>query len=149
GLLVLGLVWLLVVLVWFTNARSGLAAYVGSLWTLVCCVLVARTRTLSWGTCLRTFGLAVPWSVGVGLMSRWLADLVFVTVEEGGNSGAEVSGPASQAIGASVAIAGVTEEALKLVPVAVVAVLAARRARRFAVIDWLLLGVASGAAFMA
>lgn len=79
GLLLAGLVWLLVVVIWFENVRIGLGAYVGSLWILICCVVAARTRTLSWGTCLRVFAFAVPWSVVIGLVSVWLSDLVFLT----------------------------------------------------------------------
>lgn len=47
------------------------------------------------------------------------------------------------------AIAGIAEEALKLMPIAVLAGLAPRRAARFATVDWVLLGVASGSAFLA
>ncbi|WP_277453647.1 PrsW family glutamic-type intramembrane protease [Janibacter sp. DB-40] len=150
-LLLAGLVWLLVVVIWFPNVRMGMGAYVGSLWILICCVVAARTRTLSWGTCLRVFAFAVPWSVVIGLVSVWLSDLVFLTYEEASSGGgdADVHGAASEAVGASVAIAGLTEEALKLLPVALIVVLAARRVRRFAVVDWLLLGMASGAAFTA
>lgn len=156
GLLALGAVWLVIVMLWFPNVRAGPGAYVGSVWILVCCIAAARTRTLSWRTCLRVFGLAVPWSAVIGLVSMWLSDRVFYTLAEAKATGdvfalndVEVYASASSAVGASVAIAGVTEEALKLLPVALIVMLAPRRVRRFAIIDWLLLGIASGGAFMA
>lgn len=151
GLVIVGLIWLSVIAIWFPNVRSGMGAYLGSMWILICCILAARTRTLSWRTCLRVFGFAVPWSVAIGLVSVWLSDLVFLTSGEAalGGGDADVHGSASSAVGASVAIAALTEEALKVLPVALVVVLAARRVRRFAIIDWLLLGVASGVAFQA
>ena len=70
----------------------------------------------------------------VGLLATWitvaLADM-------------NVSSP-----GPHMAVAGIAEETLKLVPVALVAVLAPRRVARFAAVDWLLMGLASGTAFL-
>jgi hypothetical protein len=51
--------------------------------------------------------------------------------------------------GPGTVIAGMTEESLKLVPLAVLALAASGRVRRLAVVDWLLLGFASGLGFQA
>jgi RsiW-degrading membrane proteinase PrsW (M82 family) len=54
-----------------------------------------------------------------------------------------------RALGPMAALAGVGEESAKLVPLAVLALVAAGRVRRFAVTDWLLLGFVSGLGFQA
>ncbi|WP_197719406.1 PrsW family glutamic-type intramembrane protease [Actinomyces howellii] len=50
---------------------------------------------------------------------------------------------------ASLVVAGVVEELGKLVPLALLALVAPGRVRRLLVCDWLVLGLAAGAAFMA
>ena len=128
-----GMLWLLGLLVLWPEAGLGLRAYLGALWVAVAWFFLARTKTLTWAGYMRFFSGCVAWSTVIGVVSTFLATV-------GADTWVRSTGP-------SVAIAAMTEEALKLVPVALVAVLAPRRASRFAAIDWLLLGVASGIAF--
>lgn len=106
----------------------------GCVWVVVAWYLLARTKTLTWTGYLRFFTACLPWSVAIGLVSTWLAETVVGTYV--------------RATGPGMGIAAITEETLKLVPVALVALLAPRRASRFAATDWLLLGLASGTAFL-
>lgn len=132
------LLWLLGLWLFLPELRLGLRAYLGCLWVVVAWFALARTKTLTWSGYLGFFALCVPWSIGIGLVTTTMAgevarfDLFAVTET-----------------GAQVAIAGIVEEAGKLVPVAILVLLAPRRAARFATVDWLLLGVASGTAFLA
>lgn len=132
---------LLVVGVWvfWPDLRLGMRAYAGCLWVVIAWFLLGRTKSLTWSGFMRFFAACVPWSVGIGALSTWLAHRVAVV---------EVLGGVSEA-GARMAIAGIVEEVGKLVPILLVALLAPRRASRFGAVDWLLLGVASGTAFLA
>lgn len=132
------LLWLLALWLFLPELRLGMRAYLGCLWVVVAWFALARTKTLTWSGFLGFFAVCVPWSVGIGLvttiMARQVAQIDLLAVSE---------------TGAQVAIAGIVEEAGKLVPVVVLALLAPRRAARFAAVDWLLLGLASGTAFLA
>lgn len=128
-----GLLWVLGLLVLWPEAGLGLRAYLGALWVAVAWFFLARTKTLTWSGYMRFFTGCAAWSTVIGVVSTFLATVVADTWVRN-------TGP-------SVAIASMTEEALKLVPVALVALLAPRRAARFAAVDWLLLGVAAGIAF--
>ncbi len=128
------LAWVLALLVVVPDLRLAVRGYVGAVWLVVAWWVLARTRTLTWAGCMRYFAGCVTWSFVVAAVCTVLALRVASTA--GG------SGP-------TVMIASLSEEALKLVPVAVVALLAPRRARRFAAVDWLLLGWAAGTAFVA
>jgi len=129
-----GLVLLVGVVVFAPDLRLALRAYLGCVWVVVVWYLAARTKTLTWSGFMRFFAACLPWSFAVGLASRWIT----VTLAE-----LDVTDP-----GAKMAVAAIAEETLKLVPLALVAVLAPRRTSRFAAIDWLLLGLASGTAFL-
>lgn len=129
-----GLVWLALLLVLKPELRLGLGAYIGAAWVVVAWFLLARSRTLTWPGLMRFFAACVPWSVLIGVVCTALSGV--------GGLGVSATGP-------GVAIAAITEETLKLLPVALVAVLAPRRTGRLATVDWLLLGAASGAAFIA
>lgn len=115
--------------------RAALGAWLGSAWVAFLLLLVLRTKTLGWSAFWWVFTASLLWSVVVGLVLRVAADTV---------TGAGVDSP-----GPAVAIASLGEESLKLVPLLVVALLAPARVQRFGVADWMLLGVASGAAFTA
>lgn len=132
------LVWLAGLWLFMPELRLGMRAYLGCLWVVVAWFMLARTKTLTWSGFLRFFAVCVPWSVGIGVVATALANRVawmdFLAVSE---------------TGAQVAIAGIVEEAGKLVPVGLLVLLAPRRAARFAAVDWLLLGLASGTAFLA
>ena len=131
----LAIAWVGALLVWMPELRLGVRAYLGCVWVVVAWYALARTKSLTWSGLLRFFSACVPWSLAVGLLAQALA-----------TSAADTS---VRAVGPTVAIASITEETLKLVPVVVIAVLAPRRAERFATVDWFLLGLASGSAFLA
>ena len=132
------LLWLLGLWLFLPELRLGMRAYLGCLWVVVAWFAFARTKTLTWSGFLSFFALCVPWSIGIGLVTTIMAGQV-----------AQFDLFAVTETGAQVAIAGIVEEAGKLVPVAVLVLLAPRRAARFATVDWLLLGLASGTAFLA
>ncbi|WP_369372665.1 hypothetical protein AB1046_04285 [Promicromonospora sp. Populi] len=136
--LVVSLLWLAGLWLFLPELRLGMRAYLGCLWVVIAWFLLARTKTLTWSGYLRFFSLCVLWSVGIGVLATALAAQV-----------AQIDLLAANETGAQVAIAGIVEESGKLVPVVVLALLAPRRVARFAAIDWLLLGVASGTAFLA
>jgi RsiW-degrading membrane proteinase PrsW (M82 family) len=129
----LALAGLLVVFVLFPEFRAGLRVWVWLYGLLVAWFFVARTKTVAWRLLARVFGTAVWWSVIIAVISMWLAS------RAGGVRG---DGPGT-------VIAGMTEESLKLVPLAALALAAPSRVRRLAVVDWLLLGLACGLGFQA
>lgn len=132
------LLWLLGLWLFLPELRLGMRAYLGCLWVVIAWFALARTKTLTWSGFLGFFALCMPWSVGIGLVATIMAGQV-----------AQIDMFAVTETGAQVAIAGIVEEAGKLVPIAVLVLLAPRRAARFATVDWLLLGLASGTAFLA
>lgn len=134
-LLFAAVVWVVVAAVIVPELRSGIGAWLGVIWIGLVTFVVMRTKTLSWSAFWGIFTVALVWSVAFGLALRALAQAV-------GSAGVEAAGPA-------VAIASVGEESLKLVPVVAIALLAPARVHRFALADWLLVGLACGTAFMA
>jgi hypothetical protein len=126
------IVWVGVLLVWLPEVRLSTRAYVGCVWVVIVWFFLARTKSLTWSAYMRFFAACIPWSVAIGVVSGLLA---------------VSKGLAVDSAGPSMAIAGLTEECLKLLPLALVAAAAPRRAARFATVDWLLLGMASGTAF--
>ncbi|MBB2923738.1 hypothetical protein [Cellulomonas cellasea] len=130
GLVVLVLVMLAVV----ESARDSVRVYVGSVVLLVVWFVLARTKTLSWATTARLFGVAVLWSAFLGWFTLQVAAALDLW-------------PSSD--GSGVALAGFLEETGKLVPLLVLALLAPGRVRRFSATDWSLVGFASGIAFNA
>lgn len=132
------LLWLLGLWLFLPELRLGMRAYLGCLWVVIAWFALARTKTLTWSGFLGFFALCVPWSIGIGLVTTIMAGQV-----------AQIDMFAVTETGAQVAIAGIVEEAGKLMPVVVLILLAPRRTARFATIDWLLVGLASGTAFLA
>jgi hypothetical protein len=132
------LLWLAALWLFMPELRLGIRAYLGCLWVVIAWFALARTKTLTWHGFLGFFTVCVPWSVAIGALTTTMATSMarheFLPVSE---------------TGAQVAIAGIVEETGKLIPVILLALLAPRRAARFATIDWLLLGLASGTAFLA
>ncbi len=124
---------LLVVFVLYPEFRTGLRVWLWLYVLLVAWFVVARTKTVSWRLLAGMFGVAVWWSVIIAVISVWLSS---------GAGGVRGDGPGT-------VIAGMTEESLKLVPLVVLALAAPGRVRRFAVVDWLLLGLACGLGFQA
>ena len=115
-------------------ARAVLGAWMGCLWIVVVCFWLARSRTVSWGLVSGVLSLSMLWAGATGWFSFQVAAV----------AGVGVGQPASQVV-----IAGVVEELGKLAPVCLLAVVAPGRVRRLLVQDWLVLGVACGAGFMA
>jgi hypothetical protein len=142
-----GLVWLAGLLIFMPDLRPSVRAYLGCVWIAVAWFLLARTKTLTWSGYMRFFAVCVPWSVLIAVYSTWIAPAASPVIVVAGIDMSPELGV--DAVGASVAIAAIVEEVGKLVPVALLALLAPRRAARFAVVDWVLLGVASGTAFLA
>lgn len=115
--------------------RFGLALVPGLVLTadLVVVVCLARTRTIPWRVVATFFGLGVPWAFGVAFFTVWVASWSGLGV---GDDGTMVS------------LAGFVEESGKLVPLVLVVLLAPGRVRRFAAVDWALVGFAVGAGFL-
>jgi len=130
----LGLAHLTVLLVLRPELQESVQVYARLSWLLVCWFFLTRTRTVPWRLVAGLFSVAVVWAFGVGLVLHGLASAV----------GGYVNAP-----GTSTVLAGLGEESAKLIPVAVLAVLAPGRVRRFAVADWLLVGFATGLGFQA
>ena len=105
------------------------AAMLGCLMVMA---LLGRTRTVSWRAMSLMFSVGVPWAVVVALLTRVVA----------GWAGVEVSND-----GAGIALAAFIEEPGKLAPLVIAAMVAPGRVRRFAAVDWVLLGFALGAGF--
>ena len=115
-------------------ARTVLGAWIGCFWIVAVCFWLARGKTVSWGMTSGFFALSIPWAGAVGWLSFQVAAAARVPVSQ----------TASQVV-----IAGVVEELAKLAPVCLVAIIAPGRVRRLLIQDWLVLGVACGAGFMA
>ena len=115
-------------------ARTVLGAWVGCFWIVAVCFWLARGKTVSWGMASGFFALSMLWAGAVGWISFQVAAVARVPVSQ----------TASQVV-----IAGVVEELAKLAPICLVTVIAPGRVRRLLIQDWLVLGVACGAGFMA
>ena len=105
------------------------AAMLGCLMVMA---LLGRTRTVSWRAMSLMFSVGVPWAVVVALLTRVVAGWAGVKVSDDG---------------AGIALAAFIEEPGKLAPLVVAAMVAPGRIRRFAAVDWVLLGFALGAGF--
>ena len=114
------------------TVRTALGAWIGCLWLVVCWFTLARAKTVSWALTSGVFATGMPLALLIAMVSLWVCSAAGVTPSD---------------IAASVAVASVVEEVLKLTPLAVLALVAPGRVRRFLVSDWIVLGVAAGAAF--
>ena len=122
----------LVAVVVSPTVRTALGAWIGCLWLVVCWFTLARAKTVSWALTSGVFATGMPLALLIAMVSLWVC------------SAAGVS-PSSTA--ASIVVASLVEEVLKLTPLAVLTLVAPGRVRRFLVSDWIVLGVATGAAF--
>lgn len=129
-----GVVLLAVLLLVSDRYRSSLAVYAACWWTLLLWWVAARTKTISWFAVAKMFSGAVVWAGFIAWVSFRLT----------ASSGLRV-----WADGPGTAIAALGEEALKLAPLALIALVGPGRVRRFAAVDWLLLGLAAGMGFQA
>ena len=122
----------LVAVVVSPTVRTALGAWIGCMWLVVCWFTLARAKTVSWALTSGVFATGMPLALLIAMASLWVC------------SAAGVS-PSSTA--ASIVVASLVEEVLKLTPLAVLTLVAPGRVRRFLVSDWIVLGVATGAAF--
>ena len=122
----------LVAVVVSPTVRTALGAWIGCLWLVVCWFVLARAKTVSWALTSGVFATGMPLALLIAMASLWICSAAGVT-------------PSDTA--ASVVVASVVEEVLKLTPLAALALVAPGRVRRFLVSDWIVLGVAAGAAF--
>ena len=125
---------LLVAVVVSPTLRTALGAWIGCLWLVVCWFALARAKTVSWALTSGVFATGMPLALLIGTVSLWVCSAAGVTPSD---------------TSASLVVASVVEEVLKLTPLAVLALVAPGRVRRFLVSDWIVLGVAAGAAFEA
>ena len=123
---------LLVAVVVSPTIRTALGAWVGCLWLVVCWFALARAKTVSWALTSGVFATGMPLALLIATVSLWVCS---------------AAGVAPSDTAASLVVAPTVEEVLKLTPLAVLALAAPGRVRRFLVSDWIVLGVAVGAAF--
>ena len=117
-----------------STLRASLGAWLGCMWVVMAWFWMARTKTVSWRLVSRVFAISIPWAGAIGWLSLRIVD----------TAGVGIDSAAAQMV-----VAGIVEELCKLAPLVVLALLAPGRVRRLLVCDWLLLGAASGAGFMA
>ncbi|MGH9277706.1 MAG: PrsW family glutamic-type intramembrane protease [Acidimicrobiales bacterium] len=114
------------------STRRGMAVYLWVQYALVQFWLLARPKTITW----RGFGLAFTAGVLLALPIGVIDGVV-----------SEVFGWETSDTEALVWVAGPVEEALKLAPLLVLALVGRNRFRRLSVCDFILLGAASGSGF--
>lgn len=114
--------------------RASMGAWFGAMWVVFAWFWMARLKTVSWRMISLVFAVGIPWSGVVAWISMSLAATAGVDV---------------RSTSAEIVVASVVEELLKLAPLGLLGLLAPGRARRLLVVDWLVLGIAAGAAFMA
>ena len=130
----LSLALYLVSLVLVPSLREGARPWLWCYWILIVWFLLARTKTLRWRLLALTFSAACVLAPLIGLVEVALA---------------RATGMDVNARDGAVLLAGPVEEALKLLPLVGILLLARRRARRLAVVDCLLVGLAAGLGFQA
>lgn len=136
-LLAVAVVWLVVAMLVVGSVRAAMVpVYVGCVWICVLWFLLLRTKTLTFAGYMRLFVVATMWSVVAGVVLRQVAITASPLAQEGG-------------FAARVALGALGEESLKLVPVLAIVLAAPGRVRRYSSADWALLGLASGAGFLA
>jgi len=101
---------------------------------LVGWLMITPVRTVRATSMLRLFSLGALWALLIARLSTALAN----------GAGLRVSLP-----GSAIGIASVFEESLKLLPLAILAVLAPSRVRRLGATDWAVLGITLGMGFQA
>ncbi|MDQ1536791.1 MAG: hypothetical protein QOE58_1184 [Actinomycetota bacterium] len=119
--------------------RNTVRVSLSCLMLLVWWHALARTKTLSWRVVSLVFSVSILWAPVVALVTTKLSGQVAQAADY------PLGGVAMA--GASTAIAGFGEESLKLVPLLLLVLVAPGRVRRFATVDWLLVGFASGLGF--
>jgi hypothetical protein len=125
------LAWLGLALLLSGDLRPGLLITAALGYLLALWFFVARTRTLAWQSLAALAATGLPWALVAGALARALAP------------------GAADTAGARVVAAAVIEQSLLLVPLVLLPVLFPARVRAFSVADWLLSGLALGAAAQA
>ncbi|MBT0773189.1 hypothetical protein KIH74_29870 [Kineosporia sp. J2-2] len=120
------LAWLLLAVVLLPGARSAVAQFVPVLVLMVAGFLLTVTRTVRWAALGLVFAASLVWAAATAVT-------LLLVLPEPRPAALQVAGTALA----------------QLVPPAAVALVAPRRARRFAVGDWVLLGLAAGLGFRA
>ena len=111
---------LLVAVVVSPTLRTALGAWIGCLWLVVCWFALARAKTVSWALTSGVFATGMPLALLIGMVSLWVCSAAGVTPSDAS---------------ASLVVASVVEEVLKLTPLAILALVAPGRVRRFLVSD--------------
>lgn len=93
----------------------------------------------------RLYSLSIAWAFVIALLCSWVA---LSLTPELGSSQPGMPRTEINSLGARTAVAGFGEEALKLLPLAVIALVAPGRMRRCASVDWAVLGFACGLGFL-
>ncbi len=137
-----GLALLVTLLISQPRLRESASTMLSLYWLLIAWFLLCRTKTLSWRFVSGWFAGSLLWSILIAKFTSALA--LWVTTRHIGRTAFAGN---VRADGPGIAIAGLAEESLKVLPLAVFALLAARRIHRFALVDYLLLGFAGGLAF--
>jgi RsiW-degrading membrane proteinase PrsW (M82 family) len=137
------LAWLLVLVAFRSELREALSVSIAGYWLLLTWFWLARTKTVSWRLVATLYSACLLWSIAVAFITHALARQ---STARSLGTGLVLAGNVND-LGPATLIAGVGEESAKLLPLAVLALLAAGRVRRFAVVDWLLTGFAAGLAF--
>ncbi len=109
------------------RASHVLPVLAGTVWLILQVFALARTHTLSWAACLRMVAVGAACAAAIAAM-EWLAT----------GRGPVHGWPA---------LAGPAEEVAALVPIAAFWLAARHRFTRLATVDYVLIGVASGAGF--
>ena len=157
ALLVVGTIWVLALMVWRPGLREGVQAYAGCLWIALCWFALGVTRTLRLRTFLVLFSVGLTWALVIAGSSVLISDVALESPMERlghllgdrtGDSPLDTGGEVGT-VAATVGVAGIVEESLKVLPLALIALAAPRRTARFGAVDWGLLGVLFGAAFLA
>lgn len=126
--------------------RQALVVPASGLAMLAVLLVLARTRTVSRSMVGLWFSLSCAWAVVIAGVTTWTSQRLGPWFSS--RPYADLIGMAVGGDGPGTAVAALGEECLKLVPLAVLAVVAAGRVRRFSRVDWLLLGYVGGLGFM-
>jgi hypothetical protein len=120
--------WLALTATLLPPARAALTGFAQIAALLLLGFLVSATRTVRWSTLGRMFTASLAWALMVGIVALTVLTDTHSAVAEA-------------------LWTGLGRESLALLPLAAVTLAVPRRVRRFAVSDWLLLGLAGGLAF--
>ncbi len=132
---------LLVVVLVALTFSSALTVPLSGLLMLLTLYGLARTKTLSWRSVAGLYSSSILWAFVLTTATTWVStDLVPAAAGSDGRGSVDHDGSAT-------AVAALGEETLKLLPLALLAVIAPGRVRRFTAVDWVLVGYGVGLGF--